>query len=228
MSSGDAMTIERQKEVAGSERSPFYIDELIRGRRTKRGFTNKAVPVDLVRDILSISKFAPSSSNTQPWQCYVLSGKARERVVAAAVKAFNDNPEGLIPEYPFFPDPLHEQHLETFTKFRCQLGDAQGVERSDKVGRRRDVARQFMFFDAPVGLIFTMDRLLVPASFICYGAFLQTIMLAAQGGASIRVRSKSGLCSIRSCAKSWEFPIATWSLPECAWDTPTTAFRKTI
>jgi nitroreductase len=181
MNSGDAMTIERQKEVAGSERSPSYIDELIRGRRTKRGFTNKAVPIDLVRDILSISKFAPSSSNTQPWHCYVLSGKARERVVVAAVKAFNDNPEGLFPEYPFFPDPLHEPHLETFSKFRGQLGDAQGVERGDKVGRRRDVARQFMFFDAPVGLIFTMDRLLVPASFICYGAFLQTIMLAAQG-----------------------------------------------
>jgi hypothetical protein len=164
-----------QKEVAGSEQSPFYIDELIRGRRTKRGFMNKAAPIDLVRDILSISKFAPSSSTTQPWQCYVLTGKARQRVVAAAAKAFNENPEGLIPEYPFFPDPLHEPHLETFTKFRGQLSDAQGVERSDKIGRRRDVARQFMFFDAPVGLIFTMDRLLVPASFICYGAFLQTI-----------------------------------------------------
>jgi nitrobenzene nitroreductase len=69
------MTIGLQKEVAGSERSPFYIDELIRGRRTKRGFTNKAVPIDLVRDILSISKFAPSSSTTQPWQCYVLTAK---------------------------------------------------------------------------------------------------------------------------------------------------------
>jgi hypothetical protein len=89
---------------------------------------------------------------------YVLTGKARQRVVAAAVKAFNENPEGLIP-----------------------LSDAQGVERSDKIGRRRDVARQFMFFDAPVGLIFTMDRLLVPASFICYGAFLQTIHARCSG-----------------------------------------------
>jgi hypothetical protein len=79
-------------------------------------------------------------------------GHTRERVVAAAVKAFNDNPEDLIPEYPYFPDPLHEPHLETFTKFRGQLGDAQGVERSDKVGRRRDVARQFMFFDASAQL----------------------------------------------------------------------------
>src|SRR5258707_2052792 len=81
-----------QKEVAGSERSPFYIDELIRGRRTKRGFTNKAVPIDLVRDILSISKFAPSSSNTQPWQCYDLTGKARERVGTSAVMAVYGKP----------------------------------------------------------------------------------------------------------------------------------------
>jgi hypothetical protein len=69
MSSGEAMTMGLQKEVAGSEQSPFYIDELIRGRRTKRGFMNKALPIDLVRDILSISKFVPSSSTTQPWQC---------------------------------------------------------------------------------------------------------------------------------------------------------------
>jgi nitrobenzene nitroreductase len=60
------------------------------------------------------------------------------------------------------------------------LGDAQGVHRSDIVGRRRDVERQFRFFDAPVGLIFTMDRRLEWASFICYGCFLQNIMLAAR------------------------------------------------
>src|SRR5271156_2206369 len=175
------MMIGFQKALSDNEQNAFYIDELIRSRRAKRGFTNKPVPIDVVREILAIAKLAPSSSNTQPWKCYVLTGKARERVVVAAVDALNANPEGRTPEYPFFPDPLHEPHLRTFTKFRGQLGDAQGVDRADKAGRRRDVARQFMFFDAPVGLIFTMDRLLVPASFICYGAFLQTIMLAAQG-----------------------------------------------
>ncbi|MBO4225806.1 nitroreductase [Bradyrhizobium neotropicale] len=175
------MTLELQRHVQKDDESPFYIDELIKCRRAKRGFTDKSVPTEVVKDILSIARFAPSSSNTQPWKCYVLTGKARERVVAAAVKNFNDNHDKLTPEYPFFPEPLHEPHLSVFTKFRGQLGDAQGVERSDKESRRRDVARQFMFFGAPVGLIFTMDRKLVPASFICYGAFLQTVMLAAQG-----------------------------------------------
>lgn len=175
------MTLELQLHVRKDEENSLYIDELIKCRRAKRGFTDEPVPVEVVKDILSIARFAPSSSNTQPWKCYVLTGKARERVVTAAVKNFNENHDKLAPEYPFFPDPLHEPHLSVFTKFRGQLGDAQGVVRSDKESRRRDVARQFMFFGAPVGLIFTMDRQLVPASFICYGAFLQTIMLAAQG-----------------------------------------------
>lgn len=44
----------------------------------------------------------------------------------------------------------------------------------------KDVERQFRFFEAPVGMIFTMDRKLEWASFICYGCFLQNIMLAAK------------------------------------------------
>src|ERR1700687_4021623 len=98
--------------------------------------------------------FANGRSTATASSCETIWIKTVSGSLLPPVKAFNDNPEGLIPEYPFFPDPLHEPHLGTFTKFRGQLGDAQGVERSDKVGRRRDVARQFMFFDAPVGLIF--------------------------------------------------------------------------
>ncbi|WP_369722099.1 nitroreductase family protein [Bradyrhizobium sp. LLZ17] len=80
-------------------------DDLIRGRRAKRGYTNKPVPIEVVKDILSIARLAPSSSNTQPWKCAVLTGKARERIVAAAVKNFSDNHDTLALEYPFFPDP---------------------------------------------------------------------------------------------------------------------------
>lgn len=156
------------------------IDELICERRTKRAFLDRPVPLETVKDILSVAKYAPSSSNTQPWRCYVVTGEARARVTAAAVDAFRAGPEKLAPEYPFFPQPLHDPYSSRFNTFRGQLGDAQGVHRSDKVGRMRDVERQFLFFDAPVGIIFTMDRRLEWASFICYGCFLQNIMLAAK------------------------------------------------
>jgi len=159
-----------------------FVDDLIRGRRTKRGFlVDRPVPLETVREILSVAKFAPSSSNTQPWRCYVVTGSARERVTKAAVEAFRAGPQQLAPEYPFFPQPLHQPYADRFNTFRGQLGDAQGVHRSDKVGRMRDVERQFLFFDAPVGIIFTMDRRLEWASFICYGCFLQNIMIAARG-----------------------------------------------
>ncbi|WP_354413970.1 nitroreductase [Variovorax atrisoli] len=158
-----------------------FIDDLIRERRSKRGFVDRAVPLDVVKDILSVAKYAPSSSNTQPWRCYVVTGEARERVTKAAVAEFRANHDKLAPEYPFFPQPLHEPYSTRFNTFRGQLGDAQGVHRSDKVGRMRDVERQFLFFDAPVGIIFTMDRRLEWASFLCYGCFLQNVMLAAKG-----------------------------------------------
>ena len=78
------MTISIQTDETSPEHT-FLIDELIRGRRAKRGFTNRPVPVEIVKDILSVARYAPSSSNIQPWRCYVLTGKGRERVVAAAL-----------------------------------------------------------------------------------------------------------------------------------------------
>lgn len=158
-----------------------FIDELIRERRAKRGYLDRLVPMEMVKDILSVAKYAASSSNSQPWRCYVVTDKARDRVTEAAVKAFRANPEKLTPEYPFFPQPLPDPYLTRFNTFRDQLGDAQGVHRNDKVGRLREIERQFLFFGAPVGIIFTMDRRLEWASFICYGCFLQNIMLAAKG-----------------------------------------------
>ncbi|MDQ0139768.1 nitroreductase [Cupriavidus necator] len=155
-------------------------EALIRGRQSKRGFLDRPVPIETVRDILSVAKYAPSSSNTQPWRCYVLTGKARDKITEAAVEAYRAAPTGLAPEYPFFPKELPAPFSARFDTFRGMLGDAQGVPRSDIVGRRRDVERQFRFFDAPVGLIFTMDKRLEWASFLCYGCFLQNIMLAAR------------------------------------------------
>lgn len=155
-------------------------EALIRGRHSKRGFLDQPVLIETVRDILSVAKYAPSSSNTQPWRCYVLTGKARERITGAAVEAYRAAPEGLVPDYPFFPKELPAPFSSRFNTFRGMLGDAQGVQRCDIAGRRRDVERQFRFFDAPVGLIFTMDRRLEWASFICYGCFLQSLMLAAR------------------------------------------------
>jgi len=46
--------------------------------------------------------------------------------------------------------------------------------------RSRQTARNYVFFDAPVGLIFTIDTTLTKHSWLGYGIFLQNFMLAAQ------------------------------------------------
>ncbi|TBZ47237.1 nitroreductase [Rhizobium leguminosarum] len=156
------------------------VDQIMMERRAKRGFLNTPIPTETVNEILNAARFAPSSSNTQPWRCYVLTGSARDRITSKAVEIFRAGPQKLAPEYPFFPQPLHDPFIGRFNQFRGQLGDAVGVPRSDKYGRLKDVERQFRFFEAPVGMIFTMDRKLEWASFICYGCFLQSLMLAAK------------------------------------------------
>jgi len=40
--------------------------------------------------------------------------------------------------------------------------------------------RNFRFFDAPVGLMFTMDRVMGRGSLLDYGMFLQSIMINAR------------------------------------------------
>jgi nitroreductase len=156
------------------------VDQIMVERRAKRGFLGTPVPTETIHDILNAARFAPSSSNTQPWRCYVLTGDGRDRITSKAVEIFRAGPEKLAPEYPFFPQALHDPFIARFNLFRGQLGDAVGVPRSDKYGRLKDVERQFRFFNAPVGIIFTMDRKLEWASFICYGCFLQSLMLAAK------------------------------------------------
>jgi nitroreductase len=165
---------------ASSSDQAATIDAIIRSRRSIRRFLDKPVSLDTVRDILSVARHAPSGGNSQPWRCYVVTGQARDRLVHAAVAAYQSAPQELPSEYPFYPSPLPEPQRSRHQRFRQALSDSQGIDRSDKIARARELDRQFMFFDAPVGMIFTIDRRLYQSSFVCYGGFLQTIMLATR------------------------------------------------
>ena len=50
----------------------------------------------------------------------------------------------------------------------------------DKQKMHAQHQRNFRFFDAPVGLMFTVDRVMGRGSLVDYGMFLQTLMLAAR------------------------------------------------
>jgi nitroreductase len=56
-----------------------------------------------------------------------------------------------------------------------------GLAKTDRAGMHAQHGRNYRFFDAPVGLMFTIDRVMQQGSWLDYGMFLQSIMIAARG-----------------------------------------------
>ena len=123
---------------------------------------------------------APSGTNTQPWRVHVVAGEARAKLAAAVLHAHDHEAHEHSEEYRYYPDRWYEPFLGRRRAIGWSLYGLVGIERGDKPGMHRQHGRNFRFFDAPVGLIFTIDRRLERGSLLDYGMFLQNIMVAAR------------------------------------------------
>lgn len=159
-----------------------YVDEAIRSRRSIRAYLPTPVPQATVADILSVASRAPSGSNIQPWQTYVLSGEALTSLTTRLLDAFNDPAQRLMhqEEYAYYPREWSEPYQARRRKVGWDLYSLLGIGRADKERMHGQHARNFTFFGAPVGLIFTIDRHLEQGSWLDYGMFLQSVMVAAR------------------------------------------------
>jgi nitroreductase len=158
------------------------IDEAITSRRSIRAFLSTPVSEDVIRDILRVAARAPSGSNTQPWRVYVLTGTARDALGERIIAAYDDPLEEArhTEEYAYYPRRWISPYQERRRKIGWDLYGLLGLGRDNKAGMHAQHARNYRFFDAPVGLIFTIDRVLEQGSWIDYGMFLQNIMVAAR------------------------------------------------
>lgn len=152
------------------------MDSVMRQRKSVRAFRTDAVSRELVEKILAIAGTAPSNSNTQPWRVHVLAGGAKQSLSDALLKAHQ---RGTTPPLAHFPDPLPDDCAPHQYDFGRRYYAALGIDRADSQARTRQTGRNFSFFDAPVGLIFTIDAVLKPHSWLDCGLFLQNVMLAA-------------------------------------------------
>lgn len=165
------MTKADRSTVAG------IVDAVIRSRRTVRVFHPTPVPGAEVKAILDIARCAPSNSNTQPWSVHVLAGEPK-RLFSEALSlshARND-----LPPSQHFPSDLPAACVARQADFGARYYAALGIDRDDAAARNRQSGRNLWFFDAPVGLIFTIDSRLTRHSWADYGMFLQTVMIAAR------------------------------------------------
>ena len=134
----------------------MQFDDVIQTRRSIRGFLDKPVPKALIREILSLAMRAPTSYNTQPWNFYVVTGDALDRIRAGNVER---NLAGVPHSREFRVGPDYAgAHRERQIGVAKQLFGAMGIERDDKARRQEWVLRGFRQFDAPVSIVITYDR----------------------------------------------------------------------
>jgi nitroreductase len=157
------------------------IDEIIAGRFACREFSDRPIPRQVIEEILSVARFAPSGANIQPWRVYVLAGAVKERVSAALLEAHAISRDEHVSEYKYYATDLPEPYLNRRKEFGRLFYGSLGIAQTDTEARSRQTGRNYMFFDAPVGLIVTIDRRLEVGSWIDLGMFVQNVLLAAAG-----------------------------------------------
>ena len=158
------------------------VDEVITSRYSCRAFLPQPVARVTVAEILSVAARAPSGTNIQPWKAWVLSGETKARVSERLLAAFDDPEEAATHSdpYQYYPKQWVSPYIDRRRKVGMQLYSLLGIQKGDAKRMHEQFARNYRFFDAPVGLIFTVDRVMEQGSWLDYGMFLQNVMLAAK------------------------------------------------
>lgn len=158
----------------------MQVNDAITGRQSIRAFQkDKPVPLDIVEKILSVAGRAPSGSNIQPWHVWVATGDKRDEI-SNACQARHTQGDAGEQEYSYYPLKWREPYIGRRRNTGWGLYGHLGIEKGDKTSMSRQHGRNYEFFDAPVALIFTIDRDLELGSWVDYGMFLQSLMVSAR------------------------------------------------
>lgn len=156
----------------------MILQDALLSRKSVRAYLNKTVNKEQIEQILNLAKHAPSGVNTQPWKVAVLSGESKRQMQERLLKAFYENaPHDM--DYQYYP--LEWKPPYSIRRAACglQLYKAVGIQKQDTQGRQKQWAANFRAFDAPIMMFFYMDDCMQTGSFLDFGMFLQSLMLAA-------------------------------------------------
>ena len=155
--------------------------EAILSRRSVRAFLPRPVERGSVERLLDLARFAANGSNIQPWQVYVVQGARRDRLCADILAADATDAADYQEDYDYYPSEWFEPYLARRRLLGKGLYQLAGVAKGDLAATKAQQARNYVFFDAPVGLFLALDRRLALGAWIDIGNFLQTLMIAARG-----------------------------------------------
>lgn len=154
------------------------VAEAIKARVSIRAFKTDPVPETLVREILDLARWAPSGGNLQPWKVIAVAGAERDAVCALAKQSLLAGVNEAA-QHPPYPPSLWEPYRTRRFKSGEDMYALLGIPREDRPRRLQNFARNYDFFDAPVGLFFVIDRRMGHAQWTHIGMFMQCIALAA-------------------------------------------------
>jgi len=152
-------------------------DALLR-RKSTRAFTDEEVSFETLQKILDVARHAPSGVNTQPWQVAVVSGDKKESLCSLMEGQFRNNIKGKM-DYSYYPDEWIDPYRARRKSCGLQMYSTLSIGRDEKQRQLDQWAANYRAFDAPVALFFFLDPIMSAGSYLDYGMFLQSIMLAA-------------------------------------------------
>ena len=154
--------------------------EAMRDRISVRAYQDRAVTRETLEKVLEAARWAPSGTNTQPWQVVAVSGAARDRIAEALVAHVQSRGEETA-HYAYYPEKFVEPYKGRRWRCGMQLYGAIGITIDDKAARAEAMLNNFRFFGAPLALFFYIDRAMAKGSWVDIGMFIQNVMLAARG-----------------------------------------------
>ncbi len=156
------------------------VSAAIASRRSVREFESDPVSEVDLREIISRASRAASGGNLQPWNLYVLTGDPLAELVETVAGKIKETPFGDGPEYDIYPPNLGEPYHARRAEVGAAMYDLLGIARDDMPARIAQMGKNFTFFEAPVGMILTIDKEMGPPQFCDLGLFLGNIMLLAR------------------------------------------------
>ena len=151
--------------------------EAVTSRRAVRGFTNQPVSKEVIERVLSAAAWAPSGSNLQPWNIYVVTGEPLAELKHRAVDRVATADPWDEREYVMYPAELKSPYRERRSAFGKERYSTLGIAREDWEARQRAAIANWDCFGAPAALFCYIDRDLGPPQWADVGMYLQSVML---------------------------------------------------
>ncbi|MCF6340528.1 MAG: nitroreductase [Sulfurimonas sp.] len=157
--------------------------QALKNRSSKRAYLKKPVSKEVLEKILTAAQMTPSGTNIQPWITYAVSDKnVLKNIGDAIIKKMNsgEKKNQFIQYSPLnFINPYKKRRKETGFGLYNHIG----IKKDDSEARIRIWHDNFRWFGASSVFFVFVDKVNIDGaqgSFIDCGAYMQSIMLAAQ------------------------------------------------